>query len=372
MLEQRRQCRQPFREAQGLGLFQQPVALLIGEGGAQRQQQHEQEAGEGVFAPAPGLVRRGRRAIGQQGAGIVIAAGLAEGGQFRLDLIEPGIADGVQGLDQLGGALVAIGGILGQTGVDDGLEKLQFIGQPGNGRGDVLDADGHGRVGIVGHVTGEHVEEHHAEAVDVGAVIGVLALVLLRAHVVGRAQGAAGPGQGVIGLITAGDAEVHQHHAAIAVPDHDVFRLDVAVHVALAGGEVEGAGDVADDADQLPVIQIGPRLRQIAAGDVFHRQVVIALVQADIEHGDDVGMHELADDARFAQEAAGELFAPGLGRVEHLEGDFTLQTFLHGEVDGGHAATAQYPLDLVAGNADLRRRENCFGVLSVHALSPGV
>ena len=110
---------------------------------------------------------------------------------------------------------------------------------------------------------GEHFVEHHAQRVDVRAVVHVCGLLdLLRRHVVRRAHDL--PVAGERGVAAAsrpedlGDAEVGDLHPALLV-EQDVLRLDVAVDDAFVVRELERLADLRDDRQRLARAQACPR-----------------------------------------------------------------------------------------------------------------
>src|SRR6185437_3413179 len=99
---------------------------------------------------------------------------------------------------------------------------------------------------------GEHRVYHASEAVDVAPAVDLRAARrLFRAHVGGRADHDARGREGLERRDRhgAGDPEVGYDGAARR--EHDVFRLDVAMHYAVAVGVPQGIGDLARDADRV-------------------------------------------------------------------------------------------------------------------------
>ena len=111
--------------------------------------------------------------------------------------------------------------------------------------------------------------EQHAERPDVGARIGGTAGDLLGRHVERRADVVAGAGQAVPFLLAdRGEAEVEQHRLALR-RDHDVARLDVAVHQACFVRDVQRAPQRLDDAHarlDLALAAAPRQLDDVAAG----------------------------------------------------------------------------------------------------------
>ena len=93
---------------------------------------------------------------------------------------------------------------------------------------------------------------------------------------------------------------------------------------------------------------LAQELLEVAAGDVAHRDVELALVLAGVVDRDDVRMVERGGELRLAQEALSE--APVLGqlRCEQLEGDLAVERKVVGPVDDAHPAAAEQRLDPVA------------------------
>ena len=82
---------------------------------------------------------------------------------------------------------------------------------------------------------GQHFVEHHAQRVDVAAGVAALGF-----HLLGRNVVRACPWPAVSlakvsrrDALGAGDAEIDELHVVLRI-DHDVFRLQIAVHHALA------------------------------------------------------------------------------------------------------------------------------------------
>ena len=96
--------------------------------------------------------------------------------------------------------LVALIRIFGQAPLHDGRHRRRHIpARPAKGgrfRLYVLTEHRQRRFGGEGQLTGEHLVEHDAHGVDVGANVRSDALGLLRGHVVGRAHDGSGAGQG--------------------------------------------------------------------------------------------------------------------------------------------------------------------------------
>ncbi len=103
-----------------------------------------------------------------------------------------------------------------------------------------------------------------------------------------------------------------------------------------------------------------PRSRSSSAqdlpGHVLHHDevLVVALVEAEVEHLDDVGVDQASGGQRLAPKARDESGVVGEVLGEQLDGDVALQPVVEGEVDGRHAADAEAAFDPVPAG-DRRR-----------------
>src|SRR5262249_39147623 len=161
---------------------------------------------------------------------------------------------------------------------------------------------------------------NQTKRVDVRAMIDILPFRLLRRHVLKCAnnrpddrfpEGAGGrPAGAFVNLIgrqtyRSGDAEVHEKRPAVLV-DHDVGRLEVAVH---------DAGSMRGNEPRQGLSQNGQRARywkmsfgsqnrgEIITLDVRHRDVLDAADLSEIVNTDDVLVRDLAGEQQLALEA---------------------------------------------------------------------
>ena len=145
--------------------------------------------------------------------------------------------------------------------------------------------------------TGQHVEEQHAERIQVGLLVERIALDLLRAHV-GRRAHAHDEGRVGVELLVdvEREAEVGDLHVVLLV-DQDVRRLDVAVHDALAVGVVERHAALENDPDRAvdrqQVLEAAVALER-AAGEVLHHHIGLVGLDRGVVDTDDVGVVEAA------------------------------------------------------------------------------
>ena len=89
-------------------------------------------------------------------------------------------------------------------------------------------------------------------------------------------------------------------------------------------------------------------------GQVLHRDVRQPVRLEVVVHGDDVGVAEGARQPGLAQEPLRERGLGGAEDAELLERDDAVEVDLPRDVDGGHAAAADFAADLVAPDAPRR------------------
>ena len=153
---------------------------------------------------------------------------------------------------------------------------------------------------------GQQFVEHRAERIDVAgrADVAMPAGGLLRRHVAGTAHDDARLRQPAVVFHDLGQAEVGDPRLIGGVDEH-VLRLQVAMQGATLMGEVDRLGDDLDVARrdlrrQRPVLHEGP---EVATGHVVHREVMLAVMLADLVDGDDVGVLQVGGGFGLAQES---------------------------------------------------------------------
>ena len=169
---------------------------------------------------------------------------------------------------------------------------------------------------------GEHLEQDHAERVDVGGRPDGrnVPLDLFGGHIAGSAEQSAVARQLGLVRVHVGDplrqAEVHDHRLA-AGRHHHVRRLQVAVDDPLAVGVFQGEGDLADDLGGADLRHRDFRIDLLfegRAGDVSHGDERPAVDLPGVENGADVGMVQHRRRAGFAHEALGSLRRSGASK----------------------------------------------------------
>ena len=207
------------------------------------------------------------------------------------------------------------------------------------------------------------------------AVIGLLPLDLLRRHVVERPEDGARPGHGrqggeghVRGRREADrrpphqprEAEIEQLHVRrprrAAAHDHDVRRLQIAVHDALPMGALERSRDLFADRQDLVERQTSALdpARQRLSLDELHDQVVGLLIVADVVERADVRIVQCRDGARFALEARPRLRIGGERRRQPLDRDRAVEPRVAPAIHLAHAARAEQTGELIGTEARAR------------------
>ena len=178
----------------------------------------------------------------------------------------------------------------------------------------VLVGDRHSRVAGERRTAGEHLVQHAAGGIQVGAHVDGLAASLLGREVLRGADHALGLGHRGSGIVErAGDAEVHDlDHALLG--DHDVAGLDVAVDDAHAMRVFERVEHAQHHLFGVALAERAVHLDDVTQGlalDVLHHQVRQTLGAAAFgDHGllarvvdvHDVRVVHLRHGVRFAAE----------------------------------------------------------------------
>ena len=169
-----------------------------------------------------------------------------------------------------------------------------------------------------------------AERVEVGARVDRLPERLLRRHVLGRPVDHAGLREDVLlragavvraelAHLDLGDAEVedlHEVRVAVALDEHDVLGLEIAMHDLERVRALERAGDLPRDVERAAELEPPARddLAQARALDELeHEEERAVLELAEVGGGDDVRVVDVRRRHRLALEARDDL-----GQARHL------------------------------------------------------
>lgn len=140
--------------------------------------------------------------------------------------------------------------------------------------------------------------------------------------------------------------------------DDDVLGLDIAVDDALLVGVLEGGRDLGAVADRLDLGHPSLGLEELAQGvpvHVLHHDETAALVDAGVEHANDVGMLEAGDDAGLTLERRDcvRIGSGGEGLAEELDRDPPAESLVLGQPDFGHAAGTEQAFEAVSSIYDV-------------------
>ena len=197
----------------------------------------------------------------------------------------------------------------------------------------------------------EHLVEDAAERVDVGARADLaLAHRLLGAHVVRRAERHARLGHAGAARLAGGERDAEVGHEGGAVVEQDVLGLDVAVDDVVPVRVVQGGGHLARDPHRVGHRQLLLPVHPVADGlafDVRHDVEEEAVGLAAVEERQDVRVLEVGGGGDLAQEPLGA-DDRGQLRPEHLDRHLAVVLEVLRQVDGGHAAGAEFLLEAVA------------------------
>ncbi len=219
----------------------------------------------------------------------------------------------------------------------------------------------HGGVALERTAAGDHLVDERAEGELIRAEIDEPADDLLRGHVAGRADDAerirqAGLERRIIGgrrrCARLADAEVHDLRAAV-LGQHDVARLQIAVHDPGGVRDCQAIGDLAGDLDRSRGFEPFRLERGVErlTHDQLHHDEWPAVHVADVVDGDDVGVVQEGRQLRFAHQA----FRRGaIGRElvrDELDRDQPAQTRVPRLIDLAHAARSKGADDFVGADA---------------------
>ena len=226
----------------------------------------------------------------------------------------------------------------------DGVNFVGFVGRSGN----LFQRQRNGGVPVKRGFPGEHFVEDQPESVDVHAMVESLALGLFGRHIRRRAHHA--PGHRGILRVRSRNAEIHHLQAAIR-PDHDVLRLQVAMHNGLAMRLGEALRQLPRELDGAPGFQAALALQKAAQAlslHEFHREIDRVARAMEFVQSRHVAMRDLVRQQQFVLEALQNLRIAGdLGLQDLQRHNLAGLTVPH-LIDDAHAAAPQFAEHLIS------------------------
>ena len=214
---------------------------------------------------------------------------------------------------------------------------------------DVLHDDLERGFALERQLAGQHFVHHHAERVQVGAVVDLAALGLLRRDIVHRADGLLHHA-GLLRGSERGNAEIGQ--LCRAVPQNDnVLRLHVLMDDATRVCVHERAGNLLGEENGLLPRQMALALQILLEGDAldqFHNDIIRAVLAADVEHGNNIVVAQLGNGARLNGEPLADIRVLRELLFEHLECHIAPENGIPRPVNDRHAADADDFFNLIA------------------------
>ena len=203
--------------------------------------------------------------------------------------------------------------------------------------------------------TGQHLEQHQAERVDVGTCVDRAARDLLRRHVA-RGSDAASfdrePGRCLVGHPRDAEVEHLDVQPRQIAPHADVLGLDVAMNDALVVCVGERLGDLERDGEGFVVgkrtVAVEQRGEIVAFDELEDEIETPVFVLAGVEELRCARMRDLQCQRGLALETPTQVRVVGQLRRQELDGDLVADVHLPREVHRPHAATADLAHDLIA------------------------
>jgi len=190
-------------------------------------------------------------------------------------------------------------------------------------------------------LAGDHLEQHDAERVLVGALVGGHAADLLGRDVAGRAEHVVRGGLARrVGIAQLGEPEIDELDAVVG-DDEDVGGRDVGVDDAVVVRDGERLAQLAREHHGLGRCErtAVDHRAEARAGEQLHDEVRAAVREvAEVEDVDDVGVLDPCRGARLAQEAVDAVrVALQHTPVQHLERARPAERGMLGLIDAAHA-----------------------------------
>ncbi len=215
--------------------------------------------------------------------------------------------------------------------------------------------------GAEGELARDHLEEQHAERVEVRVGASLLAARLLGRHVLGRSEHGALRREARVAR-ERGQAEVqnlHEVFAATARGEQDVVALQIAVHHAEVVRARKRCAHLLDDVDAARERHRARRElgRERRADEVLHHQIELAVVGlADVVDVDDVRVVDAIGGARLAQHPRAEVRLSAEVGPNQLDRDHAVDEDVSRAIDDAHAAFADARFEAIAAGDDFAER----------------
>ena len=218
----------------------------------------------------------------------------------------------------------------GNVGVQCGWQRRAAV--------DMLNGNRHGGFPVVGRAAGHHFVHDHGQRINVGTVVGMAALGLLRGDVMDASQ--CFLRQGVALAHDPGNAEVHHLDGAV-FQHHDVMGLDVPVDNPPAVGVLQPLGDLHGKMQRLLPVEHPFFLHVLLEGnavDQLHDDIIGAVGGGNVVDLHDVWMAQHGHGFALGAEPAAEFLIPGEFILEYFDGYQPVQPVVTRLIDDGHAA----------------------------------
>jgi hypothetical protein len=227
-------------------------------------------------------------------------------------------------------------------------------------RGDLQRERAHA-LGFERIAAGEHAIHQAAERVDVGAMIDVVRVDLLRRHEVQRAVDVALRRELLIAAAQSlRDAEVEDlrlFETVVAADEHDVRGLQIAMHDVQRVRRLQPARDMTRDAHRArhgkASLAQQPGEQRLALEELHHDVCLTAVGLTELQHLRDVSALDRRRGLRLDQEARDGLFRGGRIFVgqDHLDRDVALELRVARAPHHAHAALTKPLGQLVVSDA---------------------
>ena len=291
-------------------------------------------------------IRTWARLEGVRGAlGRVLRGGNAEVRQGQLvdDRVEAG--GHVAGVTEP--SLGVAGGRLGDELVELGWDAVNDRTGRGNVSVEARVGDREGVVAREGRCSGQQLEGHHAQGVDIAARPGRGTDDLLGRQVRGRPENHAGGGDAGLGD-RPHQPEIDEFHLPVMGNQH-VLRFEIAMHQAGPVGDAKAAEHRAQHGHHRVRGHRAPFAQQLAQGaalDEFHHQV--GRVVAAVVHRHQTRMLEAGHRKGFPPETGQELMVTGVAGIHHLQCHRPFEPQIEPAVDRRHPAGRDLGVEAVA------------------------